>query len=1229
MIQQHVVFATRCRSWLVIFFTVSIALIGATPGKAVGANIAVPGDYATIQEAIDAASDGDSIDVAAGTYVPTTTIRVDKEVTLLGAGSDSTTIDVGNYNAWGIYITADNVQFSGFTIQGDAASNQQYPVKVGSSNNVTGARICENVTLDDLVVQGGQRSGIDLNGVSGGLLNNISSTGATSGFGLSISSSIDITVSDLTTSSNAWGDVAVFPANTAFQWPALEAPAGIVFTGTLALSAGAGAIAVQDGALVSGGTWSGSISTDPAALADVTVPATFSHRIDSSRTGDGLVSHLATPGAIAGLVAQYLVSLGSFSEIVIQDMINEDFEVVEGLYIQDAIDAATDGDTINIAAGTYTNGSGICHGPQLYAMSIDKELTVAGAGDGTDPASNTVFAPASCGGQASNGVIFIDATDDVVLSGLYIDAQVNLDSGTGQEYARGLQTAASGTGSPIDNLLVEDVTISGTSHSCFEFNYTTNSIARNVHCDRSNAGYNGGTANGYRLVASTDFLLENATASTGASSYYLVSFQDHNTYTLRNVTLAGGAADYGQYLYMPYNFHETDKLQAVTYENVAIADVPTGIHVLAEAGTTITLSAAPGELSFTNVDVPLWIDNTNGASTFVDLQAFTCNSGLDWMVEDDGDGSQRWFQSEADASAWAGPMNCVGNCTWQNTGCCGDGTVNPTFEQCDDGDGTNGTFGSCCEASCTFEPAATLCRNDAGQCDVADYCSGASDVCADSFEPNTTTCTGSSQGDVCDNDASDLCSGVANTCVDAFQASSVTCRAATGQCDVAEECTGSAGACPSDAFQPNTTPCTGASQGDACDLDPDDRCLGTADTCVDAYQASGYVCRGGSGDPNSSGFTCDPDEVCNGNSGACPADTVSSAGTVCNAGSGDPNGSGFICDPDEVCSGIAGEACPVDGFSGDTVVCNAGGGDPNGSGFICDPDELCPGVPDQACAVDTFSGPSVVCNSGSGNPNGGSVCDPDEYCVGSADTACPSDIIEPVNTECREAIGECDNDEVCSGVADDACGTDVFFDDGLSCYTDPYIEDAPNREAPVSPLPCVNDECLCESGLCVAPNGFAVSSVRVSTSKPGKSTGKARVKGLVLDDATEGDFIVDLLADTIAVTITDQDGSFSVSEVLSGCESTGRNPNKPIYKCAWAGGKATFKALEFVPNTYDVTTSLKRIAEAQTGTEAIDLPLRIAFGKTSFYRVDRTGSISTVCRPNKTNTRISCRVPAE
>jgi len=1212
----------------IAFLALSVALLCSSAGEARGANISVPGDYGTIQAAIDAAIDGDFVYVSAGTYSPATTLRIDKEVDVIGAGSGSTTIDVGGFNSWGIYITANNVVLEGFTVQSDAAVNQQYPVKVGSGNNVTNASICENLVLRDLIVQGGKRNGIDLNGVSNALLADITSTGATSGFGLSIGSSIDVTVDGFTANGNAWGDVAVFPASTTFQWPSLEAPDGIVFSGTLSLSGGLGAISVQDGALASGGTWSGSISNDPAESADVTVPASFSHRIDLTRTVDGLISHLATPGALAGPTAQYLVSLGSFSDIVIQDMVNLDFEVVEGLYIQDAIDAAVSGDLVNIAAGTYSNGSGICHGPQSYPMNIDKELAIQGAGDGTDPSLNTVFAPESCGGQISNGVIFVDRADNVSLSGLYVDAQVNLDSGTGQEFARGLQTAAVGTGVPMNNLVVDDLTISGTAHSCFEFNYTTNSIARNVHCDRSNTGYNGSNSNGYRIVASTDFLLENATVSTGASPYYLVSFQDHNTYTLRNVTLAGGAADYGHYIYMPWNFHEPDKLQAITYENVVIADAPTGIFILAEAGTTITLSAAPGEVSFTNVDVPLWIDNSNGASTFVDLQAFTCNSGLDWMVEDDADGSRRWFLSEADANLWS-VGNCVGVCTTVNTGCCGDGTVNPTFEQCDDGDGTNGTFGSCCEASCTFESAATLCRNDAGQCDVPDYCSGASDVCTDNFEPNTVACTGSSQGGVCDNDGGDLCSGVADTCVDAFQASSVTCRAATGQCDVAEQCTGSAGACPSDGFQPSSTACTGTSQGDSCDQDASDRCLGSADTCVDAYQPAGYVCRGGSGDPNSSGFTCDPDETCNGTSGACPADTFASAGTICNSGSGDPNGSGFTCDPDEFCPGTAGAACPADTFSGGTVICNAGGGDPNGAGFTCDPDEVCPGVADQACPTDSFSSSAVICNQGSGAPNGGSICDPDEYCVGSADTACPSDTIEPADTSCRDAIGECDNDEVCTGVADVACGADEFFADDLSCYTDPYIEDAPNREPPVSPLPCVNDECICDSGLCVAPNGFVVSSARVSTSKAGKSSGKARLKGLLLDDATEGDFIADLLAGELAVTIQDQDGSFSVVEVIGGCEASGRNAEKPIYRCSWGRNKAIFKKVEFVPNTYDVSASLKRLGDDQTGTAEIDLPLRIAFGKTSFYRVDRQGEISSVCRPNKTNTRISCRIPSD
>src|SRR2546425_8174387 len=88
---------------------------------------------------------------------------------------------------------------------------------------------------------------------------------------------------------------------------------------------------------------------------------------------------------------------------------------------------------------------------------------------------------------------------------------------------------------------------------------------------------------------------------------------------------------------------------------------------------------------------------------------------------------------------------------------------------------------------------------------------------ADAFASSSTPCTGASQGGACDDDAADHCSGTNNTCVDEYQAATVTCRASAGQLDVAEYLTGYAGMCPADAFASSSTPCTGASQGGACD----------------------------------------------------------------------------------------------------------------------------------------------------------------------------------------------------------------------------------------------------------------------------------------------------------------------------------------------------------------------------------------------------------------------------
>jgi hypothetical protein len=110
--------------------------------------------------------------------------------------------------------------------------------------------------------------------------------------------------------------------------------------------------------------------------------------------------------------------------------------------------------------------------------------------------------------------------------------------------------------------------------------------------------------------------------------------------------------------------------------------------------------------------------------------------------------------------------------------------------------------------------------------------------------------------------------------VDGFVAATTTCRPSTGQCDVAESCTGSSGACPADGFQPSPTSCVGTSNGGACD--GTDSCDG-AGTCVDGFKPSTTTCRPSAGQ-------CDAAESCTGSSGACPADAFKPNGTPCNDG---------------------------------------------------------------------------------------------------------------------------------------------------------------------------------------------------------------------------------------------------------------------------------------------------------------------------------------------------------
>ncbi|MHC4796489.1 MAG: S8 family serine peptidase [Planctomycetota bacterium] len=119
---------------------------------------------------------------------------------------------------------------------------------------------------------------------------------------------------------------------------------------------------------------------------------------------------------------------------------------------------------------------------------------------------------------------------------------------------------------------------------------------------------------------------------------------------------------------------------------------------------------------------------------------------------------------------------------------------------------------------------AALAVTTAADCDDGNECTD--DVCSEGSctnpnKPNGTAC-GDPTDTLCDNP--DTC--LSGTCQPNYEPPTTECRAAAGECDVAETCTGSSADCPADQYEPGGTPCT--DDGDVCTYD---ECNG-AGTCV-------------------------------------------------------------------------------------------------------------------------------------------------------------------------------------------------------------------------------------------------------------------------------------------------------------------------------------------------------------------------------------------------------------
>ena len=92
-----------------------------------------PGNYSKIQDAIDNASDGDTVFVYNGTYFEN--LIVDKSINLIGEDRDTTVID-GNYSYEpGIKIKANKTKITKFTIQNSGINTSMAGIMVWSNHS--------------------------------------------------------------------------------------------------------------------------------------------------------------------------------------------------------------------------------------------------------------------------------------------------------------------------------------------------------------------------------------------------------------------------------------------------------------------------------------------------------------------------------------------------------------------------------------------------------------------------------------------------------------------------------------------------------------------------------------------------------------------------------------------------------------------------------------------------------------------------------------------------------------------------------------------------------------------------------------------------------------------------------------------------------------------------------------------------------------------------------------
>ncbi len=348
----------------------------------------------TIAAAISAASDGDIINIANGTYTQTVTLSLNKELTLLGESEAGVIIDVSGVpgNSWGINVNKSNSSLVNMTITPNSASGGGFPIHVTS--NTSPRTVISNITLSHITINGAYRTPFDINGVDNVTLSYLTATNTTHGNGIQVSACTYVNADHITTNNNAWGGFAIY----SYQ----DDPSHI--TG---INRGSDHITI-DGTTSSFNEDNKVYSQDGFGFTNTNITVNGFDYIVRNTSYIGYTWYQIDQSSALAFAA----ALGPANDSYVIQISTGYFFVDTNLKIQTAVNAATSGDTLYVLAGTYSE-----------SVTVNKPLTIIGVGNPTVTEFIFAASPINIIGFSSS------STDNITVnSGGSIEDAINIVS---------------------------------------------------------------------------------------------------------------------------------------------------------------------------------------------------------------------------------------------------------------------------------------------------------------------------------------------------------------------------------------------------------------------------------------------------------------------------------------------------------------------------------------------------------------------------------------------------------------------------------------------------------------------------------------------------------------------------------------------------------------------------------------------------------------------------------